>query len=409
LTIPGVADLVDGKMKIDELQDVNIEELLGRDPVTPLPGLLGANITQKVVMVTGAGGSIGSELCRQILQQSPAVLIMFELSEFSLYEIDKELSQKAVVRNRAVQLVPVIGSVQDLERLTQVMSVYQVQTLYHAAAYKHVPLVEFNVIEAVRNNILGTWHTAEAAIATGVSNFVLISTDKAVRPTNVMGTTKRIAELVLQGLALRQQQTRFCMVRFGNVLGSSGSVVPLFRKQIKAGGPITLTHEDITRYFMTIPEASQLVIQAGALGKGGDVFVLDMGEPVRIYDLAVKMIHLMGLHPKTKANPQGDIEIKVTGLRPGEKLYEELLIGEGECATPHPRIKTANELFLPWLQVRKLLDEFVGASNESNLIKIRELMLSAPTGFNPTDSICDLVWKKQQQMLQVKEAKAIHS
>lgn len=397
LTIPGVADLVDGKMKIDELQDVNIEELLGRDPVTPLPGLLGANITQKVVMVTGAGGSIGSELCRQILQQSPAVLIMFELSEFSLYEIDKELSQKSAVRKCEVQLVPVIGSAQDLERLTQVMSVYQVQTLYHAAAYKHVPLVEFNVIEAVRNNILGTWRTAEAAIATGVSNFVLISTDKAVRPTNVMGTTKRIAELVLQGLALRQQQTRFCMVRFGNVLGSSGSVVPLFRKQIKAGGPITLTHEDITRYFMTIPEASQLVIQAGALGKGGDVFVLDMGEPVRIYDLAVKMIHLMGLHPKTKGNPQGDIEIKVTGLRPGEKLYEELLIGDSEAATRHPRIKTAKELFLHWPQVQELLDNLIEASDASDLRRIRELMLSAPTGFNPTDNICDLIWNKQHQ------------
>jgi len=404
LTIPGVADLVDGKMKIDELQDVNIEELLGRDPVTPLPGLLGANITQKVVMVTGAGGSIGSELCRQILQQSPAVLIMFELSEFSLYEIDKELSQKSAVRKREVQLIPIIGSVQDLERLTQVMSVYQVQTLYHAAAYKHVPLVEFNVIEAVRNNILGTWRTAEAAIACGVSNFVLISTDKAVRPTNVMGTTKRIAELVLQGLALRQQQTRFCMVRFGNVLGSSGSVVPLFRKQIKAGGPITLTHEDITRYFMTIPEASQLVIQAGALGKGGDVFVLDMGEPVRIYDLAVKMIHLMGLHPKTKGNPQGDIEIKVTGLRPGEKLYEELLIGDSECATRHPRIKTANELFLPWPKVRQLLDDMIAACDLSDLGRIRELMLNAPTGFNPTDSICDLVWNKQQQQQQATAA-----
>jgi FlaA1/EpsC-like NDP-sugar epimerase len=279
------------------------------------------------------------------------------------------------------------------------MQSYQVETVYHAAAYKHVPLVEFNVVEAVRNNVFGTWRTAEAAISCGVKNFVLISTDKAVRPTNVMGTTKRLAELVLQALARRQQQTRFCMVRFGNVLGSSGSVVPLFRKQIKAGGPITLTHEDITRYFMTIPEASQLVIQAGAMGQGGDVFVLDMGEPVRIYDLAMKMINLMGLVPKTKANPDGDIEIKVTGLRPGEKLYEELLIGGSEQETKHPRIKTASEVFLSWPEMSMLLSQLEIACASYQIDTIRQLMLDAPTGFNPTDDNCDLVWRQQQQAL----------
>ena len=397
LTIPGLADLVDGKMKIDELQDVKIEELLGRDPVKPIPGLLGANICRKVVMVTGAGGSIGAELCRQIILQEPTHLVMYDLSEFSLYEIDKELSGKIKAKGLELKLVPIIGSVQDRKRLQDVMQAYAVETVYHAAAYKHVPLVEFNVVEGVKNNIFGTWCAAEAAIAAGVRNFVLISTDKAVRPTNVMGTTKRIAELVLQGLAKRQATTRFCMVRFGNVLGSSGSVVPLFRKQIKAGGPITLTHEDITRYFMTIPEASQLVLQAGAMGTGGDVFVLDMGEPVRIYDLATKMIHLMGLQPKTKFNPTGDIEIKITGLRPGEKLYEELLIGGQELETKHPRIKCAKEVFMPWLQVQHLLHELSIACDDYDLDTIRRLMLNAPTGFDPTDGICDLVWLAQPQ------------
>lgn len=397
LTIPGMADIVDGKMKIDELQDVKIEDLLGRDPVAPIQTLLTANISNKVVMVTGAGGSIGSELCRQILAQAPKVLLMYELSEFALYEIDKELSNKIRAQELDIVLVPVLGSVQDQERLAAVMRSYAVETVYHAAAYKHVPLVEFNVVEGVRNNVFGTWRTAEAAIATGVKNFVLISTDKAVRPTNVMGTTKRLAELVLQSLALRQHQTRFCMVRFGNVLGSSGSVVPLFRKQIKAGGPITLTHEDITRYFMTIPEASQLVIQAGAMGKGGDVFVLDMGQPVRIYDLAIKMINLMGLQPKTKLCPDGDIEIKVTGLRPGEKLYEELLIGGTELPTKHPRIKTANEVCLSWTEMADLLAQLQQACIDYDIPAIRQLILQAPTGFTPTDGNCDLLWNVQEQ------------
>lgn len=396
LTIPGMTDLVDGKMKIDELQDVKIEDLLGRDSVAPVPSLLTANITGKVVMVTGAGGSIGSELCRQIILQSPQKLVLFESSEFALYEIDKELTATLANQQLDVQLLPVLGTVLDQQRLQQIMQSYHVQTVYHAAAYKHVPLVEFNVIEGLRNNLFGTWHTAEAAIASKVETFVLISTDKAVRPTNVMGTTKRLAELALQALAIRQQSTRFCMVRFGNVLGSSGSVVPLFRKQIKKGGPITLTHEDITRYFMTIPEAAQLVIQAGAMGEGGDVFVLDMGEPVKIYDLARKMVHLTGLEVKNKQNPQGDIEIKITGLRPGEKLYEELLIGDDEKPTRHPRIKAANEVCLSWADMQALLSELSEASINYDLEKIRALMLSAPTGFNPTDGICDLWWQANQ-------------
>ncbi len=398
LTIPGMTDLVDGKMKIDELQDVKIEDLLGRDAVSPIQSLLTANITGKVVMITGAGGSIGSELCRQIILQSPQKLVLFESSEFALYEIDKELNATLTNQQLDVQLLPVLGTVLDQQRLQQIMRSYKVQTVYHAAAYKHVPLVEFNVIEGLRNNLFGTWHTAEAAIASGVETFVLISTDKAVRPTNVMGTTKRLAELALQALATRQQSTRFCMVRFGNVLGSSGSVVPLFRKQIKKGGPITLTHEDITRYFMTIPEAAQLVIQAGAMGEGGDVFVLDMGEPVKIYDLAKKMVHLTGLEVKNKQNPHGDIEIKITGLRPGEKLYEELLIGEDERATRHPRIKAANEVCLNWSDMQALLSELSEASINYDLEKIRALMLSAPTGFNPTDGICDLWWQANQTM-----------
>ena len=392
LTIPGMADIVDGKMKIDELQDVKIEDLLGRDPVAPIPSLMVSNITGKVVMVTGAGGSIGSELCRQILKQNPKQLILYELSEYALYEIDKDLLNKVKAAELDVQVLPMLGSVQDRKRLEEIMRNFAVDTVYHAAAYKHVPLVEYNVVEGVRNNVFGTWQTAEAAIASGVKNFVLISTDKAVRPTNVMGTTKRIAELVLQGLALRQKNTRFCMVRFGNVLGSSGSVVPLFRKQIKQGGPITLTHEDITRYFMTIPEAAQLVIQAGAMGNGGDVFVLDMGEPVRIYDLAMKMINLSGLTPKTKLCPEGDIEIKITGLRPGEKLYEELLIGGEEKPTRHPRIKTANEVFLKWPELNDFLIKLSRACEHYDLASIRELMLAAPTGFNPTDGIGDLLY-----------------
>ena len=341
--LPGIADLVSGEVRVDELREVEIEDLLGRDPVPPQADLLAANIRGKVVMVTGAGGSIGSELCRQIIKQKPARIVLFELTEFALYAIDQELAKLAPT----VPRTPVLGNVMDHARLKSVMSAFAVQTVYHAAAYKHVPLVEHNPVAGILNNAFGTDTCAQAAEDAGVATFVLISTDKAVRPTNVMGATKRLAELTLQARNGEGSATRFVMVRFGNVLGSSGSVVPLFKKQIAAGGPVTLTHPDITRYFMTIPEAAQLVIQAGAMGEGGDVFVLDMGEPVKIIDLARRMIHLSGLTVRDEYQPLGDIEIRCTGLRPGEKLYEELLIGDGVLPTEHPRILRAQEYHLP--------------------------------------------------------------
>ena len=397
LSIPGMADLVAGKSQISELNEVSIDDLLGRDPVEPIPELMNANITGKRVMVTGAGGSIGSELCRQIIRCKPEKLILFELSEYGLYAIDKELNEICRSEQLDVEIVPLLGSVQRQNRLKAVMSNFRIQTVYHAAAYKHVPLVEFNVVEGVRNNVFGTLYCAQAAIESGVETFVLISTDKAVRPTNTMGTTKRLAELVLQALSAKQSKTRFCMVRFGNVLGSSGSVVPLFRKQIRYGGPLTLTHPDIIRYFMTIPEASQLVIQAGAMGAGGDVFVLDMGQPVKIIDLARRMIKLSGLEVSDNKNPDGDIEIKITGLRPGEKLYEELLIGDEVSGTVHPRIMTAKEVMLPWDALRHLLLDLDVACHEFNHEEIRKILLSAPTAFNPTDGICDLLWRVKQE------------
>jgi len=401
LSIPGMADVVEGKAKLSEISDVGVEDLLGRDPVTPKPGLMAANIASKVVMVTGAGGSIGSELCRQIIKQKPTKLILFEQSEFALYAIEKELCEYIINNNLEIELVPIMGSVQRINRIETVMMAFGVQTVYHAAAYKHVPLVEHNVVEGVRNNVFGTYYTAKAAVNAGVENFVLISTDKAVRPTNVMGATKRMAELVLQGLAQEQgskHKTRFCMVRFGNVLGSSGSVVPLFRRQIREGGPITLTHPDITRFFMTIPEAAQLVIQAGAMGKGGDVFVLDMGDPVKIKDLASKMVRLSGLSVKTDTNPHGDIEIKCTGLRPGEKLFEELLIGDNVGETIHERIMTANEVMLPLSELNVFIEALDIACHNFDHQAIRQLLLDAPTGFNPTDGICDLVWNAKKQL-----------
>ena len=396
MTIPGMADVVEGRATLDEIKDVEIEDLLGRDPVAPKQDLLNANVKGKSVMVTGAGGSIGSELCRQIIKQSPTKLVLFELTEFALYSIEKELNETIKAQGLDIELIPIMGSVQHINRLETCMIAFGVQTVYHAAAYKHVPLVEHNVVEGVRNNVFGTYYAAKAAINAKVETFVLVSTDKAVRPTNVMGTTKRMAELCLQGLAQNKDKgkhkTRFCMVRFGNVLGSSGSVVPLFRRQIKEGGPITLTHPDITRFFMTIPEAAQLVIQAGAMGKGGDVFVLDMGESVKIKDLATKMVHLSGLEVKTESNPHGDIEIKCTGLRPGEKLYEELLIGDNVENTTHERIMTAKEVMLPLAELNVFLEALDIACHNFDHEKIRQLLLDAPTGFNPTDGICDLVW-----------------
>ncbi|NOH63941.1 nucleoside-diphosphate sugar epimerase/dehydratase [Vibrio sp. RE88] len=398
LTVPDMKDIVDGKAQIDELKDVAIEDLLGRDSVAPQQALMEANIKGKVVMITGAGGSIGSELCRQIVKQKPKALILFELSEFGLYQIDRELSNLAEVESLNVEIVPLLGSVQRINRLATTMKSFGVQTVYHAAAYKHVPLVEYNVVEGVRNNVFGTYYTAKASIEAQVESFVLISTDKAVRPTNVMGTTKRMAELGLQALAeqenAKKNGTRFCMVRFGNVLGSSGSVIPLFKKQIASGGPITVTHPDIIRYFMTIPEAAQLVIQAGAMGKGGDVFVLDMGEPVKITDLAVNLIQLSGLELKDDSNPYGDISIEFSGLRPGEKLFEELLIGDNVGETAHPRIMTANERFLPLDEYIEVIDKLDKACHNFEHDKIRKLLLEAPTDFNPTDGIGDLVWQK---------------
>ncbi|MCG9723800.1 polysaccharide biosynthesis protein [Vibrio brasiliensis] len=398
LTVPDMKDIVEGKAKIDELKDVEIEDLLGRDSVAPQQALMEANIKGKVVMVTGAGGSIGSELCRQIIRQKPQSLILFELSEFGLYQVDRELSNLVSSEGLSVEIIPLLGSVQRINRLATAMKSFGVQTVYHAAAYKHVPLVEYNVVEGVRNNVFGTYYTAKAAIEAQVESFVLISTDKAVRPTNVMGTTKRMAELGLQALAeqenAKEHGTRFCMVRFGNVLGSSGSVIPLFKKQIANGGPITVTHPEIIRYFMTIPEAAQLVIQAGAMGKGGDVFVLDMGEPVKITDLAVNLVQLSGLEVKDESNPYGDIAIEFSGLRPGEKLFEELLIGDNVGETAHPRIMTANERYLPLDKYIELTDKLDAACHKFEHDKIRELLLEAPTDFNPTDGIGDLVWQK---------------
>lgn len=398
LSIPGMADLVGGKAQINELKEVSIEDLLGRDPVAPIPELLNANITGKRVMVTGAGGSIGSELCRQIIRCKPEKLVLFELSEYGLYAIDKELNELCENESIDVEIVPLLGSVQRQNRLFTIMSNFRIQTVYHAAAYKHVPLVEYNVVEGVRNNIFGTLYSAQAAIEAGVETFVLISTDKAVRPTNTMGATKRLAELILQALASAQNYTRFCMVRFGNVLGSSGSVVPLFRRQIRNGGPLTVTHPDIIRYFMTIPEASQLVIQAGAMGHGGDVFVLDMGQPVRIIELAYRMIRLSGLTLKNEQNPNGDIEVKITGLRPGEKLFEELLIGDNVLGTHHPRIMKANEQLLPWAELRALLLKIDAACHHFDHEQLRHLLLEAPAAFAPTDGICDLVWKARGEL-----------
>ncbi|MEZ8644891.1 polysaccharide biosynthesis protein [Vibrio cyclitrophicus] len=399
-TVPDMADIVSGKAKIDELSDVPIEDLLGRDAVAPQQVLMEANIKGKVVMVTGAGGSIGSELCRQILKQQPKTLVLFEVSEFGLYQIDRELSLVKETKGYDIEIVPLLGSVQRPHRLLTSMQSFGVQTVYHAAAYKHVPIVEYNVVEGVRNNVYGTYYTAKAAIDAGVESFVLISTDKAVRPTNVMGTTKRMAELGLQALAQQENQkergTRFCMVRFGNVLGSSGSVIPLFKKQIKAGGPLTVTHPDITRFFMTIPEAAQLVIQAGAMGKGGDVFVLDMGESVKITDLAENLIKLSGLSVKSEENQHGDIEIQFSGLRPGEKLYEELLIGDNVARTAHERIMTAQEVFLPIDEYDTLLESLDFACHNLEHEAIRQLLLDAPTGFKPTDGIGDLVWNASQ-------------
>lgn len=398
-TIPDLTDILTGKARIEDVRDVDIDDLLGRDAVKPDPKLLHACITDKVVMVTGAGGSIGSELCRQILNQKPSHLILFELNEYGLYKIEQELQTHLKTLDGETELLSLIGSVQNQPRLESIMTTFGVQTVYHAAAYKHVPLVEHNIVEGVCNNIFGTWHCAEAAIKTNVESFVLVSTDKAVRPTNIMGASKRVAELVLQSLAQRQNKTRFTMVRFGNVLGSSGSVVPLFREQIEQGGPITVTHPDIIRYFMTIPEAAELVIQAGSMGQGGDVFVLDMGEPVKIIDLAKRMVHLSGLEIKDTIHPEGDIEIQFSGLRPGEKLYEELLIGDNVTGTEHSRIMRAEEKSLSWQETHTLLNKLKNACQNFECDSIQNLLIEAPTGYIPTiKELHDNVWFHNSKM-----------
>jgi len=407
-TVPSMSELVAGQKRINDIRDLEIEDLLGRDPVRPDNAQVAESLYGKSVMVTGAGGSIGSELCRQILQHRPRVLVLFEQSEFSLYRIERELRSINEVESLGVEIHPLLGSVTHRRRCEAVMKAFEVNTVYHAAAYKHVPLVEHNIIEGVQNNVFGTWHTAEAAIACGVERFVLVSTDKAVRPTNVMGASKRMAELVLQGLAQRQSDTLFSMVRFGNVLGSSGSVVPLFRDQIRDGGPVTVTHPDIIRYFMTIPEASQLVLQAGSMGRGGEVFVLDMGEPVKIVDLARKMIHLMGLDEKDEHNPDGDIEIVFSGLRPGEKLYEELLIGDDPQGTAHPRIMMAHEVSLPWSELEALLADFTRASHDFDCNAILSLLKKARTAYTPSSDMADLVWCQGPETVISDVSKVVH-
>ncbi|MEN3373005.1 nucleoside-diphosphate sugar epimerase/dehydratase [Dechloromonas sp. ZS-1] len=392
-TLPSVTDLAQGKVGISDLRELDIDDLLGREPVAPNHILLAKNIVDKVVLVTGAGGSIGSELCRQILAVAPAKLLLIEQSEFALYAIHQELGEK--VAGHQTVLVPLLASAQDDDRMREIMSTWHPDTVYHAAAYKHVPLVEHNPAAGIKNNVLGTLRTAQAAIDNGVTNFVLISTDKAVRPTNIMGASKRLAEMALQALAANASGTKFSMVRFGNVLGSSGSVVPKFRQQIRDGGPITLTHPEITRYFMTIPEASQLVIQAGAMAQGGDVFVLDMGESVKIIDLASRMIELSGLTVKDDENPEGDIEIQITGLRPGEKLYEELLIGDNPQPTIHPRIMKAHEEFIPWEMLEGKLQALEVALNANDVGVIRTMMQELVTGYVPSDEIVDWVYLEQ--------------
>lgn len=409
-SVPGFMDLASGRVKVDDIQEVDVADLLGRDSVPAQSGLLEQCIKNQTVLVTGAGGSIGSELCRQIVALRPTTLLLFEHSEFNLYSILSELEQRVARESLPIKLLPILGSVRSQEKLLDVMKSWRVDTVYHTAAYKHVPMVEHNIAEGVLNNVIGTLYTAQAAVQAGVSNFVLISTDKAVRPTNVMGSTKRLAELVLQALSQeiapvmfgdianvsQVNKTRFTMVRFGNVLGSSGSVIPLFHKQIKSGGPLTVTHPKITRYFMTIPEAAQLVIQAGSMGQGGDVFVLDMGEPVRIVELAEKMIHLSGFSVRSEKNQQGDISIEFTGLRPGEKLYEELLIGDNVVATQHPMIMSANEDYLSWEALKTKLTELLNAVRDDDYSRVRQILRETVSGYTPDGDIVDFIHQQRR-------------
>ncbi len=409
-SVPGFMDLASGRVKVEDLQEVDIADLLGRDSVAPDENLLARCIHGRVVLVTGAGGSIGSELSRQIVQLAPAILILLDHSEYNLYAIHRELEQQVSEQALRLDLIPILGSVGNPHRLLDVMRTWNVDSVYHAAAYKHVPMVEHNIAEGVMNNVMGTLHCAQAAIQAGVSHFVLISTDKAVRPTNIMGSTKRLAEMALQALSQEAapvlyglpagvnqvNRTRFTMVRFGNVLGSSGSVIPLFREQIRRGGPVTVTHPQITRYFMTIPEAAQLVLQAGSMGLGGDVFVLDMGAPVKIAELAEKMIHLSGLSVRSERNPGGDIAIQFTGLRPGEKLYEELLIGNNVTPTQHPMILSANEACLSWAEFCDVLDRLVNGLQDDDFEQVRVVMRATVDGYSPREEIVDWVYRQRE-------------
>ena len=399
-SLPDLADIISGKARIDELRDVDVCDLLGRDPVPPNSQLFASCIARKSVMVTGAGGSIGAELCRQILRVAPVRLVLFEMSELALYNIERELQEIAARDELDVEIVPLLGNAGDVVRMREVLLAYAVQTVYHAAAYKHVPIVEHNVIRGIHNNVICTWNTAQAALETGVETFVLVSTDKAVNPTNVMGASKRLAELVLQGLQERTTVTRFCMVRFGNVLGSSGSVVPLFLEQIRRGGPVTVTHPQVIRYFMTIPEAAQLVIQAGSMANGGDVFVLDMGRPVRIDDLARRMINLMGLSVRDANAPDGDIEIVYTGLRSAEKLFEELLIGNNVTRTDHPMILRAMEHSIPWSRMQQILESMTIALENNDCPRTLSLLRESVAEYRPAaENIRDYVWTRNAAVL----------
>jgi FlaA1/EpsC-like NDP-sugar epimerase len=414
-TLPSLSDIVSGKVALSSVRELDIDDLLGRNLVKPNGVLLNRNTRNKTVLITGAGGSIGAELCRQVVKTQPKRLLLVEMSEFALYQINQEI--RAVLKlhggdlNESLDVIPLLASVCDEIRMHEIMNTWKPNTVYHAAAYKHVPLVEHNPAEGFRNNVWGTKVCAEVAIRNGVQNFVLISTDKAVRPTNIMGATKRLAEMVLQAIgeancfsnsvnnSSSSTRTCFSMVRFGNVLGSSGSVVPLFREQIKNGGPITLTHPDISRYFMTIPEAAQLVIQAGAMSSGGDVFVLDMGDPVRIYDLANRIVELSGLTLKNEKNPYGDIEIQVTGLRPGEKLYEELLIGNNPRHTLHPRILRAQEKFISWEQLLEELSSLDLAIRVNDMLTLRNILQKLVMGYQPNEKVVDWIYQEQERNL----------
>ncbi|WP_177431775.1 polysaccharide biosynthesis protein [Stutzerimonas urumqiensis] len=420
-SVPGFMDLARGRVRVEDIQEVDVADLLGRDIVEPRADLLERCIRGQVVMVTGAGGSIGSELSRQVFDLAPSTLILLDHNEYGLYSIHRELEQRLEGTLGRTELVPLLGSIRHPERLLEIMLTWRVDTVYHAAAYKHVPMVEHNIEEGVLNNVIGTVNAAQAAIQAGVSSFVLISTDKAVRPTNVMGSTKRLAEMALQALSAEPapvlfaadeslhvvSRTRFTMVRFGNVLGSSGSVIPLFREQIRSGGPVTVTHPNITRYFMTIPEAAQLVLQAGALGKGGEVFVLDMGQPVLIAELAEKMIHLSGFSVRSETNPRGEIAIEYTGLRPGEKLYEELLIGDNVTPTEHPMILCANEGYLAWERLRVVLDQLVRAVRGGEFDRVRLILQSTVDGYRPEQECFDWTYRRRNVSLAGRSAPEI--